>query len=438
MELPSDDRPRRTRRRDLWAHADFKRLWAAQAISAFGSRITRTALPIIAVAALEQSESTVGLLASLSLAPGAVLALFAGGFVDRGHKRRLLLAADLVRAAMVASLTIAWALGALSMIHVIAVGAIVGAASALDQIAGVSYLPALIDRSQLLEGNAKLETTEAIAEISGPASAGVLIAALGAPIAVVIDAAGYLWSAFILRRIRTPEPPPAPPKELASTSMWQTTMDLRVGIRAVFGHHVVRPVVLALMWANASYGFFAALYTLLCLRTLHLSQATFGVIVAMGGIGSILGAQVARPLARRFGIGPTILWSLAASVVMGLLIPLAGGSVALAIAMLATHQLVADGFAVVFNIHQVSLRQTVLPTELLGRANAAIHAFTAGLVPFCAIAGGVIAQLTSIRFAMWIGVLLALLAPVMLWPLRRVRSIPAAENVPADDQLRAS
>ena len=124
------------------------RLWTAQAISAFGSRITRTALPIIAVATLGESEAIVALLAAVSLAPGAVLALFAGGFVDRGEKRRILVWADIVRAVVIGSLTIAWAFGALSIIHVCIVGATVGAASALFQIADVAYLPALVSRSR--------------------------------------------------------------------------------------------------------------------------------------------------------------------------------------------------------------------------------------------------------------------------------------------------
>ena len=179
------------------------RLWAAQAISAFGSRITRTALPIIAVAALAESEAVVATLAAVSLAPAAVLALFAGGLVDRGKKRRILVWADLVRALVIGSLTIAWAFGALSIVHVCVVGATVGAASALFQIADVAYLPALVSRTELVDGNSKLQTTEAFAEISGPASAGVLIAALGAPVAVVIDAVSYLWSAFMLGRIKT-------------------------------------------------------------------------------------------------------------------------------------------------------------------------------------------------------------------------------------------
>lgn len=401
------------------------RLWAAQAISAFGSRITRTALPIIAVAALGESEAIVALLAAVSLAPGAILALFSGGFVDRGKKRWILVWADIVRALVIGSLTIAWAFGVLSIIHVCVVGAVVGAASALFQIADVAYLPALVTRTELVDGNSKLQTTEAFAEISGPASAGVLIAALGAPIAVVVDAVSYLWSAFMLGRIETIEPPSEP--DIASvsvsmsTSMWQTTKDLKIGMRAVFRNPIVRPAVIASIIWTASYGFFVALYTMFCLRTLGLSQTVFGIIIAMGGVGSIIGALGARPLARRLGVGPTILLASIFVSLAQLCVPLASGSFVAIVTLLCLQQLVGDCFSVVFTIHAVTLRQTVLRREVLGRANAAITACVTGVVPFTAIAAGVIAELTSIRFAFWIGMTMPLCVPFVLWPLRRLR-----------------
>jgi len=416
------------------------RLWAAQAISAFGSRITRTALPIIAVSALGESEAIVAILAAVSLAPAAVLALFTGGFVDRGKKRRILVWADLVRAAVIGSLTIAWAFGALSIVHVCIVGATVGAASALFQIADVAYLPALVARGELVEGNSKLQTTEAFAEITGPASAGVLIAALGAPVAVVIDAASYIWSAFMLGRIRAIEPPPGP--DIASvsmsTSMWQTTKDLKVGMRAVFRDKLVRPVVIAMIVWTGAYGFFAALYTLYCLRTLGLSQQTFGIIIAVGGVGSIIGALAARPLARSIGVGPTIVVSSIIISLSGLCIPLARGPYVVVIALLCTQQLVGDCLSVVFNIHAITLRQTVLRREVLGRANAAITACVTGVVPFMAIAAGVLAELTSIRTAIWVGMVISLTVPFVLWPLRHVKQLPSVEllNQSANETLR--
>ena len=414
-------------RTGLWAHADFMRLWSAQAISAFGSRITRTALPIIAVSTLHQSETVVALLSSVYLAPGVLLALFAGGVVDRSRKRRILVAADIFRAATVASITMAWLFGALSMWHLVMVGALVGAASALFTIADVAYLPTLVDKRQLGEGNAKLEATEAVAEVTGPASAGVLIGALGAPLAVAIDAASYLWSALMLGRIRAAEQPPQPAPS-AQSSTWQSRRDLREGMRAIFGNPHVRPVVSALMVWSIAGGFFTALYTLFCLRTLGLAVSTFGVIVAMGGVGSLGGALISRRLVSSIGLGRTMIVSAVISLAGGLLIPLARGSHTTVLLCLGAHQLISDCFSVAFVIQAVTLRQTVLPKYLLGRANAAVHVCTAGLVPIVALLAGVLAELTTIRTAVWVGVAIGLVAPLFLLPLRNLRFMPESHS----------
>ncbi|MEJ7601322.1 MAG: MFS transporter, partial [Kofleriaceae bacterium] len=392
------------------------------------SRITRTALPIIATTTLGQSTATISLLTAAQLAPGLLVALVAGGFIDRGHKRRILIGADLVRAGVIVSLTLAWFLGVLSIVHVIVVGALVGGASALFQITDNAYLPALIAKPDLAEGNAKIESTEAIAEITGPASAGVLIAVLGAPLTVVIDAATYLWSALMLGRIQTVEQP-APPSASLTLSKTRRGHDLRVGMRAVFGHSMVRPIVISYCVWSISGGFFMALYTPYCLRELQLSETLFGVIVAMGGVGSLAGALVSRRFVRAIGFGPALVTCSAMSLVFALLIPIAGssvtgGSLVVILGFLAVHQLIGDGFSVAFVIQAVTLRQTVLPKEVLGRANAAIQVCTSIILPVSALLAGALAELAGIHTAIWVGVLIGLLSPVFLLPLRRLRDIP--------------
>lgn len=416
--------------RSLWHHADFRRLWAAQAISAYGSRITRTALPIVAISALGQSESVVGALTAAQLAPGVVLALFAGGWIDRGNKRRILIGADLVRAVAVASLTLAWGLGALTIVHLIVAGAVVGAASALFAITDNAYLPALIGRNQLAEGNAKIEATEAIAEITGPASAGALIAALGAPLAVAIDAATYLWSALWLWQIRAREAPSAEhrPPPGASMSARLHGSDLRVGMRAVFGHPIVRPIVISHMVWSISGGFFMALYTPFCLNELALSETAFGIVIAMGGVGSLAGALLSRSSVRWFGLGRTLVMTSALSLACALFIPLADGPYAVVIAFLVAHQLLSDGFSVAFIIQAVTLRQTVLRKDVLGRANAVIHVFTASLLPVAALAAGFIAEAVGVRTAVWIGVSIGLVPPILLLPLWKLREMPPSPD----------
>ncbi|MBA3538871.1 MAG: MFS transporter, partial [Deltaproteobacteria bacterium] len=410
----------------LWRHADFVRLWAAQAISAFGSRITRTALPIIAVGTLREPETVIGVLTAMQLAPGMVVGLVVGGMVDRGRKRRILIAADLFRAFAVLTLTLAWLLGVLSIVHVILVGALVGAASAVFQITDNAYLPALIGKKQLAEGNAKLETTEAIAEIGGPASAGVLIAALGAPLVIVVDALTYLWSAAMLARIRTPDTiAEVSPDGPAQHGLLD---DLRVGLRTIFRTPIVRPIVIAHAMWSISGGFFMALYTVFCLRTLHLSEAALGVIIGLGGIGALGGALLSRLFVRWFGLGVTLLVTSTLSVACALLIPLADGSFLRTVSLLGAHQVLSDGFSIAFVIQAVSLRQTLIPKQLLGRANAAIHVCSGGLLALGAVGSGLLADATTPRFAVWVGVLIGLLVPFLLLPLVRLREMPRSPD----------
>jgi predicted MFS family arabinose efflux permease len=293
------------------------------------------------------------------------------------------------------------------------------------QITDNTYLPALIGRKSLAEGNAKLESTEAIAEITGPASAGWLISILGAPLAVVIDAVSYVWSAIMLGQIRTREPRPEPtkPKHLGD--------DLRIGLHTVFRHPIVRPILLSHMVWSISGGFFMALYTPYCLRVCHLSTSTFGVIVGLGGVGSLAGAIISRQLVAKLGLGSTLLLASTTSLAFALLIPLAsipGNSFVVIVTLLAAHQLFSDGFAVAFVIQAVTLRQTVLPKEVLGRANAAIHVCTSGLLPVAAVFAGILAELFGTRVAVWIGVLVGLLSPLLLLPLRHIKEMPPSAS----------
>ncbi len=194
----------------LWREADFLKFWSAQAISALGSRITRTALPILAVVTIGASVESVAVLSALALAPGVIVGLAMGGRVDRRAKRPLLIGADLVRAALLLTVPLAAWLGRLSMGQLYAVAALTGAATTLFQIADNAYLPSLIGKDRLVNGNSKLETTEAIAEISGPGLAGLLVQAITAPLAIAFDSLSFLVSACFLARSGARRSPPRP------------------------------------------------------------------------------------------------------------------------------------------------------------------------------------------------------------------------------------
>ena len=393
----------------LWRHPDFLRLWGAQAASAFGSRITRTALPIIAILSIGATPTEVAVLSALGVAPGVFVGLLAGGRVDRAAKRPLLIGADLVRALLIFTIPAAAWLGALSMPQLYTVAALVGAATTLFQIADNSFLPALVRPEMLVEGNAKLEATEAVAESAGPGMAGVLVELLTAPVAVAIDGLSYLWSALLLSRIRTVEAPAAAERD---TTVWS---DVATGFRASLSHPLVGPVLVAEGVMYFFGGFFLALYMIMALETLGLSPAVAGLVISAGGIGAFAGALIAEPLGRAAGTGPAMAVSLAVGQAANLLIPLALGAGALAVPLLVAHQLIGDAFLGAYLVHSVSLRQRVMPPAVLGRANATFHVVTGLMLPAGALLAGPLAGEIGVPLTLWIGAYGGLFAaPILL------------------------
>jgi hypothetical protein len=402
----------------LWRHPDFLRLWGAQIASAFGSRITRTALPILAILTLQATPTEVVILSALGVAPGLVVGLFAGGRIDRTAKRPLLIGADLVRGLLILTIPAAAWLGVLSMPQLYAVAAAVGAATTLFQLADNSFLPTLVGKDLLLEGNARLEATDAIAEAAGPGLAGVLVQALTAPVAMLLDALSYGGSALLLSRIRVTEAPTQ-----AGGAEASVLGDIRLGFRTCLTHPLVGPALLADSLMYFFGGFFLALYMLLALETLGLSPAAVGLIIGVGGVGAFLGALVASPLARLAGTGPAMVLSLAVGQAANLLIPLSLGAGAWAVPFLVLQQLLGDAFLGAYLVHSISLRQRVLPAEVLGRANATFHVMTGLLLPAGALLSGPLVGALGMATTVWIGACGGLLAALVLLasPLPRLR-----------------
>jgi predicted MFS family arabinose efflux permease len=409
----------------LWRHGDFLKLWGAQLISALGSRITRTALPILAVLSIRASAEQVAMLAALSMAPGVIVGLLLGGRIDRRAKRPLLIGADLFRAGLLLSVPLSAWLGRLGMGQLYLVAVLAGAATTLFQIADKAYLPALIGKDRLVEGNSKLESTEAIAEIAGPGLGGLLVQAITAPAAIFFDALSFLASAFFLARIHHVEEP-------ADEGHRPTLVhDLRVGLGASLFHPLVRPEFL--VEANSAIwgGFFAALYTLYALETLRLGPGALGLVISAGGVGALFGATLAGRVSRFMGLGPALIICMTGSRLAAFLIPLARGPEWLAVACLLGHQLVGDALLVGYYVLAVSLRQSVLPQAILGRANATFHVATGLLVPAGALIAGLVAEATDVRTALWLSVIGGMINPLILRSsaVRRLKRAPGAEAV---------
>lgn len=368
-----------------------------------GSRITRTALPIIAVKTLGVGAPAAALLGSLGWGPGAVIGLVAGGWVDRRSKRSLLVWSDVIRAALVMSLPIAYWLGLLGFVHVCLVAGGVGAASAVFRITSASYLPDVVERDELLDANGIGEATESVAEIAGPATAGPMIAILGAPIAVLADALSYLWSAAFLRGLPAGAPSSTAPASIGA--------DIAAGLGAIWHDRVTRRLAIAEAIAMLGTGAFLGLYMIYVLDDLHLGEATIGLVISVGGVGALLGALIAP----RLRVAPATLFALLVlSEGAALLIPAARGSLAAIIVLLVLHQLLGDGARTAYEVVTVTVRQQRIAGDVLGRANGAFHAIMTGALLVSALASGFLAEALGTRTALWLGLGVGALAPLAL------------------------
>ncbi len=409
--LPRDSAP-------LWRHADFMKLWTAQTISVFGDQFTGLAIPLIAALTLHATAGQMGILTAVERAPFLLIGLFAGVWVDRLPRRPILITGDLGRAAVLLTIPFAALTAGLSMPHLYAVGLFVGILTVFFDVAYQAYLPALVNRRQLVEGNSKLEATRSLGNLAGPGIAGVVIQLLSAPLAIVLDAASFVVSGGLIALIRGREP------VVARSARGAMLAEVREGLGVVFGNRLLRSIA----GCTGTFNFFTSalstLYILFATRELGLGPAQIGVIFSLSNVSGLLGALTAGRLAARFGVGHTIL---AATLIDGLgLISIPFATRATAFLVLVLAGLLTSFANPVYNINQVSLRQAITPDRLQGRMNATMRFLVWGTMPLGGLAGGVLGEALGLRPAIAISVAGGALA--FLWvafsPVRALRAIP--------------
>ncbi|MEW5985918.1 MAG: MFS transporter [Chloroflexota bacterium] len=405
----------------LWRHKDFARLWLGQTISELGSRITRDGVPLLAVITLGATPLQMGILSALGSVTIFLFGGIAGVWVDRLRRRPILIAADLGRAIVLATIPAAALLGVLRIEQLYAVIVLTGLFTVFFDVAYLAYLPALVEREHLVEGNSKLALSDSTAEVVGPGLTGVLIQAITAPMAILFDSLSFLASVVSLALIRKPEPPPASPA--ARQSLWR---EAREGFRFVLR----TPILLALAGSEGTLNFFGAffgvLYSLYAIRDLGMGAAALGLTIAMGGVGSFLGALLAGRLVSRLGLGVTLVSSLLLLALSAFLIPLARGPLVAAVTLMMAAQLFGDCFRAIYFIHEVSLRQAVTPDAFLGRAHATLKLLVAGVSPLGALVGGALGQAIGVRAALMVAAGGTLLATLWLFfsPVYKLQKQP--------------
>jgi MFS family permease len=395
--------------------------WAAGTVSSIGSAVTSVALPLTAVVVLYASAIEVGLLTAASYVAWLVIGLPAGVLVGRLPLRGTQLAMDLVRAAAVASLPVAWWLDALTLAHLVAVALVVSFASVLFDVGNMTFLPSLVSKEELTARNSLMSGTHATVQLGGPAVGGVLVQLLGALPTLLVDAGSYLVSAVLTRRLperRVPAPAiPAPMREM-----------IRAGWHFVVRHPVMGPCMWEATAVNFACGALMALSPVYLVRALGAPPGLVGVLIATEGIGSLVGAALAPRLTRRWGSARATLVTGLAGACSALLLPVGHGAAGM-VAFACGNAGFAAG-VVVGSITTRTMRQAVTPPELLSRVMATVRFVSWGAIPFGALAAGAAASAFGVRAALWCTSLATFVPLVILWtsPVRRLRDLEAAPS----------
>jgi len=393
----------------------FARLWTAQVVSSLGTEISGLAIPLIAVIALGAAPAGVALITAAGYLPSLILGLPAGSLADRGDQRRLLIVCDVIRGLVLLVIPIGWAAGWVTIPTLAAIVFVVGCGSVVFDVTLQTLTPRIVASERLIVGNARLQLGEQSAALVGPALGGVLVATVGAPLAVVADAASYFGSAVLIGGIRRPDR-----DDPSRTDGGQRRIGVTDGLRFVIGQPILRASAAASFAAGLGTRAVETLLVLALVRLGGLGPATVGLVFATGSVGFVVGAALADRWIGRFGIGRSATVALA---VVGLtMLAMAGAPEAIFGLAIALAFFVHGVAAMTYNVASLSVRQAIPPRSLVGRVNAAIRVLSWASFPVGALLGGVIATSFGIRTAMVLAAAATLtgVLPLALSPIRRI------------------
>lgn len=418
--------PTPVRRRSLAFHRNFRQLWIGDALGQFGAQLTALALPVFAVTHLDATEWQMGALNAAETAAFLVIGLPAGAWVDRMRKRRILITADVVRAAVLALVVAAAFTGNASMPLLYVAGLVISAASVFFDVAHQSYVPGLVGLDHIVEGNSKLQATQSVAMVGAPAIGGALLRVVTAPALIAGTVVTYLVSALFVGRIRHEEELP-----LAEDRRPLRT-EVAEGLRFVVHQPLLRRIVACTSTANFFNAVASAVTVIFALRILGLDAAGLGLVYSAASIGGLVGAVLADRAARLVGEGRVVAVSALAGgpafALTPLALPLAEAGIRPEVPMIVGGALFSFA-VVVYNVAQVSFRQRLCPPPLLGRMNASVRFIVWGTVPIGGLVGGLLGTQLGAVPTLWVATagMAASALPVLLSPLVRMRDLPRPE-----------
>jgi MFS family permease len=403
--------------------ADFRNLWLGQTVSLFGDQVTLIALPLAAVLVLHANAAEMGYLTAAELIPHLLFSLPAGAWLERVEQRRwVMIAADVGRAALLASIPIAYALDALTFAQLYAVAFLAGTFAVVFDISYMTLYVAVTRREDYVEANSLLNGSRAFSFVAGPSLGGVLIQLLSAPATLLVDAFSYVASAIFLGRIRAKEPPLEP----AEGGMFA---QVKEGMRFIFRHDILRPSLISVATLNFFNFVFAALFILYATRELHVRAGALGLVLGAGAVGGMIGALVTGRLTRRLGIGPAFVLGMVLFPAPLLLVPLAGGPKSVVLAMLFAAEFLSALGVMILDITAGAIIVAFTPDRLRSRATGALRFVNFGVRPLGALAGGALGSAFGLRPTLWFAAAAGVLGVLWLVP----SPVPRLLELPEED-----
>jgi MFS family permease len=404
---------------------NFRNFWLAETISLFGDQITLIALPLAAVLVLDASPVEMGYLGAAALMPHLIFSLPAGVWLERvGRRRLVMIAADLARAGLIASIPVAFWLDSLTFAQLYGVAFLTGCLATGFDISHSTLFVTVTERAEYVDANAWLNGSRAFSFVAGPSVGGILVQILTAPVALLADAASFLASALFLGRVKAAEPP-------LEESVGGIRAQLGQGVRFLVRSPILGPSLASAATMNFFNFAFAALFILYATRNLGIPPGTLGLVLGAGAIGGLVGAFVAGRLGRRIGLGPAFMVGMILFPAPFLLVPLAGGPRPVILGMLFSAEFLSGVGVMILDINVGAMMLALTPHRLRSRFTGAFRFVNYGVRPLGSLVGGALGATIGVRPTLFLTATAALAGILWLLPSPVPRLIELPEEEPA-------